>query len=209
MHDLFERLKQKYQPVLDTIQNEGAQLQSLSLDGKQLYLKAIARSEASKNRILDAIKAVDPKFADLKQDIKHTLSGFKQFVLRGNVVDMAVGVVVGAAFGAVGTALTKDLLTPLVAAIVGKPEFSAITFTINKSVFALGDFINTVVSFILVTAAMYVFVVRPVNALVSHLGKAPEHPLTKKCHECLSEIPIDARRCSHCTQPVGVGVAAG
>jgi large conductance mechanosensitive channel len=132
------------------------------------------------------------------------LSGFKQFILRGNVVDMAVGVVIGAAFGAVVTALTKDLLTPLIAALVGKPDFSSVAFTINGTPFPVGDFINAVVSFLLVAAAIYFFVVVPVNALVARMRKAeaPADPTTKKCPECLSEIPIEARRCSHCTQPV-------
>jgi len=132
------------------------------------------------------------------------LSGFKQFILRGNVVDMAVGVVIGAAFGAVVTALTKDLLTPLIAAVVGKPDFSSVAFTVNGTAFPLGDFINSVVSFLLIAAAIYFFVVVPVNALVSRMRKAPApaDPTTKKCPECLSEIPIEARRCSHCTQPV-------
>jgi large conductance mechanosensitive channel len=131
------------------------------------------------------------------------LSGFKQFILRGNVVDMAVGVVIGAAFANVVGTFTKDLLTPLIAAIAGKPDFSAIVFTINGSVFALGDFVNAVVSFILVAAAVYFFVVTPVNALVARTRKdpAPADPTTKKCSECLSEIPIDARRCAHCAQP--------
>ena len=132
------------------------------------------------------------------------LSGFKQFILRGNVVDLAVGVVIGAAFGAVVTAFTKDLLTPLIAAIVGKPDFSAISFTINGSLFPVGDFINAGVSILLVAAAVYFFVVTPLNALVARMRKAPApaDPTTKKCPECLSEIPIDARRCSHCTQLV-------
>ncbi len=132
------------------------------------------------------------------------LSGFKKFILRGNVVDMAVGVVVGAAFASVVGAFTKDLLTPLIAAIVGKPDFSAISFTINGSVFAVGDFINTLVSFLLVAAAVYFFVVTPINALVARVRKepVPADPTTRKCAECLSEIPIDARRCSHCAQPV-------
>jgi large conductance mechanosensitive channel len=138
------------------------------------------------------------------------LSGFKQFILRGNVVDMAVGVVIGAAFAGVVGAFTKDLLTPFIAAIVGKPDFSAITFTIHGSVFALGDFINALVSFLLVAAAVYFFVVTPINALVSRMRKAPApaDPTTKKCPECLSEIPIDARRCAHCSQPVVLGHAA-
>jgi large conductance mechanosensitive channel len=137
------------------------------------------------------------------------LSGFKQFVLRGNVVDLAVGVVIGAAFGAVVTALTKDLLTPLIAAVVGKPDFSAIKFTINGSIFPVGDFINAVVSFVLIAAAVYFFVVTPLNALVARMRKAPApaDPTTKKCPECLSEIPLDAKRCAFCAQPV-MGKAA-
>jgi len=132
------------------------------------------------------------------------LSGFKQFILRGNVVDMAVGVVIGAAFASVVGAFTKDLLTPLIAAIVGKPDFSAITFTVHNSVFALGDFLNALIAFLLVAAAVYFFVVTPVNALVARMRKAPApaDPTTKKCPECQSEIPISARRCAHCTQPV-------
>ena len=132
------------------------------------------------------------------------LSGFKQFILRGSVVDMAVGVVVGAAFAGVVGAFTKDLLTPLIAALVGKPDFSAIVFTVNGSVFALGDFINALISFLLVAAAVYFFVVTPVNMLVARMRKAPApaDPTTRKCPECLSEIPIDARRCGFCTQPL-------
>jgi len=137
------------------------------------------------------------------------LSGFKQFVLRGNVVDLAVGVVIGAAFGSVVTALTKDLLTPLIAALVGEPDFSAIKFTVNGSVFPVGDFINAVVSFLLIAAAVYFFVVTPLNALVARMRKAPApaDPTTKKCPECLSEIPLDAKRCAFCAQPV-MGKAA-
>jgi large conductance mechanosensitive channel len=138
------------------------------------------------------------------------LSGFKQFILRGNVVDLAVGVVIGAAFGTVVAAFTKDLLTPLIAALIGKPDFSALTFTVNGSVFAVGDFINAVISFLLIAGAVYFFVVTPVNALVARMRKAPApaDPTTKKCPECLSEIPIDARRCSHCAEPVMKSVAA-
>jgi large conductance mechanosensitive channel len=133
------------------------------------------------------------------------LSGFKQFILRGNVVDMAVGVVIGAAFASVVGAFTKDLLTPLITAIVGKSgQFSDLSFTVRGSVFALGDFINAAISFFLVAAAVYFFVVTPINALVTRMRKAeaPADPTTKKCPECLSEIPIDARRCAHCAQPV-------
>ncbi len=132
------------------------------------------------------------------------LSGFKQFILRGNVVDMAVGVVIGAAFASVVGAFTKDLLTPLIAAIAGKPDFSAIAFTVNGSVFALGDFFNALIAFLLVATAVYFFVVTPVNALIARMRKAPApaDPTTKKCPECQSEIPINARRCAHCAQPV-------
>jgi large conductance mechanosensitive channel len=138
------------------------------------------------------------------------LKGFKQFILRGNVVDMAVGVLVGAAFATVVSAFTKDLLTPLIAALVGKPDFSAITFTVNGSQFLLGDFINAAISFVLVAAAVYFFVVTPVNMLVSRMRKAPApaDPTTRKCPECLSEIPVDARRCAHCGQPITMAQAA-
>jgi large conductance mechanosensitive channel len=126
--------------------------------------------------------------------------GFKQFLLRGNVVDLAVGVVVGAAFGAVVTAFTKDLLTPLIAAVAGKPDFSAIQFTINGSKFPVGDFINAIVSFLIVATAVYYLVVIPVNALISRSRKEPPaDPTTKKCPECLSEIPIQAKKCAFCT----------
>jgi large conductance mechanosensitive channel len=129
--------------------------------------------------------------------------GFKQFLLRGNVVDLAVGVVVGAAFGGVVTAFTKDLLTPLIAAVVGKPDFSAIQFTVNNSKFLIGDLINAIVSFVLVAAAVYYFVVLPINALVSRARREPPaDPTTKKCPECLSEIAINAKRCAFCTSPV-------
>jgi len=129
------------------------------------------------------------------------LKGFKQFLMRGNVIDLAVAVVIGGAFGAVVTALVRDLITPLIAAIVGKPDFSAIQFEINASKFLIGDFINAVVSFLLIAAAIYFFVVVPVNALTPRMrrGEAPPDPTTKKCPECLSEVPIAARRCAFCT----------
>jgi large conductance mechanosensitive channel len=132
------------------------------------------------------------------------LSGFKQFILRGNVVDMAVGVVIGAAFASVVGALTKDLLTPLIAALVKAPDFAGLKWTLNGSTFLYGEFLNTLISFLLVAAAVYFFVVTPINALVTRMRKAPApaDPTTKKCPECLSEIPIDARRCAHCAQPV-------
>ncbi len=129
------------------------------------------------------------------------MRGFKAFMMRGNVVDLAVAVVIGAAFGAVVTALVKDLITPLIAAIVGKPDFSRLGFTVHNSRFLLGDFINALVSFILIGAAVYYLVVLPMNALLARLrrGEAPPDPTTKKCPECLSEVPIAARRCAFCT----------
>ena len=138
------------------------------------------------------------------------MKGFKQFLMRGNVVDLAVAVVIGAAFGAVVTALVKDLITPIIAALVGKPDFSALSFEINGSKFLIGDFLNALVSFVLIAAAIYFFVVLPMNTLMARLrrGEAPPDPTTKKCPECLSEIPIAARRCAFCTSPVA-GTAAG
>jgi len=128
------------------------------------------------------------------------LKGFKQFMLRGNVIDLAVAVVIGGAFGAVVTALVKDLITPLIAAIGGQPDFSAIVFTVNGSKFLIGDFINSIVSFVMIGAAIYFFVVAPVNALTARInrGEAPPDPTTKKCPECLSEVPIAARKCAFC-----------
>jgi large conductance mechanosensitive channel len=129
------------------------------------------------------------------------LKGFKQFLLRGNVVDMAVGIVVGAAFGAVVTGFVKDLMTPFIAAIVKQPDFSALTFTINGSKFLYGEFVNAAVSFLIIAAAVYFFVVLPMNALIARTKKEepPPAPTTKKCAECLSDIPIGARRCAFCT----------
>lgn len=127
------------------------------------------------------------------------LKDFKQFILRGNVVDLAVGVVIGAAFTSVVTALVKDLLTPFIAAIVKAPDFSGLTFTINGSKFLYGDFINAVVSFLIVAGAVFFLVVTPINALVAKTRKeAPIDPITKKCPFCRSEIPIDAKKCGHC-----------
>lgn len=132
------------------------------------------------------------------------MKGFRAFLLRGNVVDLAVAVVMGGAFGAVVTALVKDLITPIIAAVVGQPDFSGIVFTINGSKFLIGDFINAVVSFLLVSAAIYFFVVLPVNTILERVrrGGATPDPTTKNCGECLSTIPIAARRCAFCTSVV-------
>ncbi len=129
------------------------------------------------------------------------LKEFKQFLLRGNVVDLAVGVVIGAAFGTVVNALVSDLLTPLIAAIIKVPDFSNLAFTVNDSRFAIGHFINAIISFVLVGAAIFFFIIKPMNMLVTRSRKEPPvDPTTKKCRECLSEIPLEAKRCSHCAQ---------
>ena len=126
--------------------------------------------------------------------------GFKAFLLRGNVVDLAIAVVIGVAFGAVITAFVKDLITPLIAALGGKPDFSALYFTINKSKFLYGDFFDALIAFLIIAAVIYFFVVVPYTAMIERSRKEPPaDPTTKKCTECLSEIPIDARRCAFCT----------
>ena len=130
---------------------------------------------------------------------------FKQFLLRGNVVDLAVGVVIGAAFGAVVTALVSDVLTPLISAIARVPDFGALIWTLHGSSIKYGHFLNAVVSFVLVGGSIFFFVVKPMNILIARTHKEPPaDPLTKKCTECLSEIDINAKRCSHCTQVQGV-----
>ncbi len=136
------------------------------------------------------------------------LKDFTQFLLRGNVVDLAVGIVIGTAFGAVVAALVGDLLTPLIAAIFGKQDFSALTFTIHNSHFLYGHFLNTLVAFVTVAAAVFFFVVRPVNALMTRRRtEPPVDETTRSCPECLSEIPIAARRCAFCTASVGAAAA--
>lgn len=132
------------------------------------------------------------------------MTGFRQFILRGNVIDLAVAVVIGAAFGAVVAALVKDLLTPLIGALVGAPDFSSLVLQVNGSNILIGDFINAVVSFLLVAAAVYYVIVVPVNAINArrNRGEAPPDPTTKKCPECLSEVPVAARRCAFCTSPL-------
>src|ERR1700733_7704800 len=127
---------------------------------------------------------------------------FKAFLLRGNVVDLAVGIVIGAAFGAVVTALVKDLLTPIVAAIIGKPDFANLSFTINNSVFHYGEFLNALIAFFTIAFAVFFFVVRPINALMARRTPGLDtESETRPCSECLSEIPREARRCAFCTSP--------
>jgi large conductance mechanosensitive channel len=130
------------------------------------------------------------------------MRGFRAFLLRGNVVDLAIAVVIGVAFGAVITAFVKDLITPLIAAIGGKPDFGSLYFTINNSRFLYGEFFNAVVAFVIIAAVIYYFVVVPYTALIERSHKEPPaDPTTKKCTECLSEIPKDAKRCAFCTSP--------
>jgi large conductance mechanosensitive channel len=132
------------------------------------------------------------------------INDFKAFLMRGNVVDLAIAVVIGAAFGAVVSALVSDLVTPLIAAIFGKPDFSNLFFTANNSIFKYGHFINAVIAFILIAAVVFFLIIVPLNKLIARSRKAPPaDPTTRKCPECLSEIPVDARRCSHCTTVVG------
>ena len=131
------------------------------------------------------------------------MRGFKAFLLRGNVVELATAVVIGVAFGVVITAFVKDLVTPLIAAIGGQPDFSSMSFTVNNSKFLYGDFINALLAFVLIAAVIYFLVIVPYTALMARSKKEPPaDPTTRKCPECLSEIPIDARRCAFCGQPV-------
>jgi large conductance mechanosensitive channel len=132
------------------------------------------------------------------------LKEFRQFLLRGNLVDLAVAVVIGAAFGAVVAALVKDLITPLIAAIGGQPDFGGLHFTINDSRFAYGDFLNALLSFVIIAAVVFFLVVKPVNALMDRRQTTP--PVaeeTRECPACLSQIPYAARRCAFCTEEVG------
>ncbi len=128
------------------------------------------------------------------------MKGFREFVLRGNVVDLAVAVVIGAAFGAVVTSLVEDLLTPLLAAIGGEPDFGAISFEVNGSRFAVGEFVNALLSFLVIAAAIYFLVVVPVNRLMARFRTEPEPvAAVRDCPQCLSKVPEAARRCAFCT----------
>jgi large conductance mechanosensitive channel len=132
------------------------------------------------------------------------LKEFREFILRGNLVDLAVAVVIGTAFGAVVTALVKDLITPLLAAIGGEPRFGNLTFTINHSRFLYGDFINALVAFLIIAAVVFFLVIKPVNVLMARFQPAPAVDVkTRPCPECVSDIPIVATRCAFCTTTVG------
>ncbi len=131
------------------------------------------------------------------------LNEFKQFLLRGNVVDLAVGVVIGAAFGAIVTALVSDIVTPLISAIAKAPDLGGLVFTVNGSDIKYGHFFNAIISFLLIATSVFFLVVKPMNILVARSRRGPPaDPTTKKCTECMSEIPLAAKRCAHCTQPV-------
>jgi large conductance mechanosensitive channel len=135
------------------------------------------------------------------------MKGFKAFLLRGNVVELATAVVIGVAFGVVITAFVKDLVTPLIAAIGGQPDFSSMSFTVNNSKFLYGDFLNALLAFILIAAVIYFLVIVPYTALMARSKKEPPaDPTTRKCPQCLSEIPIDARRCAFCGELVAAPV---
>ncbi len=131
------------------------------------------------------------------------LDGFKSFILRGNVVDLAVGVVIGASFGDIVKSLVENLLTPLIGAIVKAPDFSNLFFTINDSKFMYGSFLNALIAFILVSAAVYFFVVTPINNLIARTKKnTVVEPTTKDCPECVSTVPIQAKKCAFCASPI-------
>lgn len=130
------------------------------------------------------------------------MDGFRKFLLRGNVVDLAIAVVIGAAFGAVVKALVADIITPFIGMFGGVPDFSTLSFEINRSKFLIGDFINNVLSFVILAAVIYYFVVAPVNRLMDRFKPEPPPAPTKECPECLSKIPVGARRCAFCTAEV-------
>lgn len=129
--------------------------------------------------------------------------GFQEFLFRGNVVDLAVAVIIGSAFGAIVTALVKDLITPLIGSIGGSPDFSGITFTVNNSKFFIGDFINALIGFVIISAVIYLFIVIPMNKIMARMKKGQTiDPTEKSCPKCLSQIPLKATRCKFCTSTV-------
>jgi large conductance mechanosensitive channel len=138
------------------------------------------------------------------------LREFREFIMRGNVIDLAVAVVIGAAFGAVVTSLVESLITPLIAAIGGQPDFSAISFTINNSEFLFGQFLNSLIAFLIIAAVIFLFVVKPMNALMERVryNETTPDPTTAVCNYCKTEIPKDASRCPHCTSESPFGIAA-
>ena len=138
------------------------------------------------------------------------LKGFRDFILRGNVVDLAVAVIIGAAFNAIVTSFTNDVLKQLISAVVGKTDFSEVVFNLHNTPIRIGNFITATVQFLIVASVVYFGVVLPLNSLLARFKRPepPPAPTTKKCPECLSDIPLEARRCSHCAQPVPVTTTA-
>ena len=132
------------------------------------------------------------------------LKGFRNFILRGNVLDLAVAVIIGAAFTAIINSLVGDIINPLIAAVFGKPDFSAITLQVGSGVLKIGNFLNAIIAFLLVALVVYFVIVLPANALMKRFYPAEEPAPTQACPECLSAIPVGARRCAHCGQPVAV-----
>ena len=132
------------------------------------------------------------------------LKGFRDFILRGNVLDLAVAVVIGAAFSSIVNSLVKDLITPLIAAIVQKPDFSYLVLHVHGANITYGNFLNALVSFLLIAASVYFMVVLPLNTFIARMHLTAPPPPVKPCPECLSDIPLAAKRCSHCGQPVPV-----
>jgi large conductance mechanosensitive channel len=131
------------------------------------------------------------------------LKEFREFILRGNLIDLAVAVVIGTAFTVLVTSMVEDLMTPLIAALGGEPDFSALTFTINGSEFRYGEFINALIAFLIVSVVLFFFVIKPVNALLSRMRtEPPVTEETRQCPECLSDIPMAATRCAFCTTEV-------
>ncbi len=130
---------------------------------------------------------------------REALGGFKKFILRGNVVDLAIGVIIGASFGAVVNSVVKDLLTPLIAAVWSQPDLAGLAFSVHGSKIMYGGFLDALISFLIQATAVYFVIVLPVNSFMTRMKKTPD-PTTKKCPECLSEIPLAATRCAHCGQ---------
>jgi large conductance mechanosensitive channel len=132
------------------------------------------------------------------------LKGFRDFILRGNVMDLAVAVIIGAAFGKIVGSLVSDIINPLIGATVGKPNFGFLVIHLGNGVITIGNFVNAAIEFVIVAAVIYFVFVLPMNSLLARMKKpeAPAEPVTKPCPECLSEIPLAARRCAHCAQPV-------
>lgn len=131
------------------------------------------------------------------------LKGFRDFILRGNVLDLAVAVVIGGAFGKIVDALVKDLITPFIGVFGGQPDFSSLSFSINGSNFMIGDFLNSLISFLIIAAVIYFFVVTPMNRMMATIKKGQKNePVEKPCPECLSLIPTEAKRCKYCTSIV-------